>query len=148
MWLWAKPVCWINLDFYRTLVIWSACPAECSSIPEAAAARFELYRLCCHLQTYNKITHAQLVNTQSEQHFVKKHLWFVFECYWKKTTRWPCKSTQYIIRECITGFHKVNVQQMVLLHILCTTPDICLYTYSSYTYLSLQCENWMLSTLS
>lgn len=36
----------------HTRVIWSACPAECSSIPEAAAARFVLSRPCCRLQTY------------------------------------------------------------------------------------------------
>lgn len=56
-------ICRINRDFKHTLVIWSACPAECSSIPEAAAARFELYHLCCHWQTYNKITHTTCKDT-------------------------------------------------------------------------------------
>lgn len=66
----------------HTRVIWSACPAECSSIPEAAAARFVLYHPCCRLQTYNTKTHTH-THTICEHRFMhqlnwKHNTWFYF----------------------------------------------------------------------
>lgn len=86
--------------YTHTLVIWSACPAECSSSPEAAAARFERCHPCCRWQTYN---------TQPTDLWTKiytSELWFILL---------QCDGSHHILTSTCTNFMYTSISSSTTL---------------------------------